>query len=260
MAMPISALSNLKANVPEFNRSHRFIVVEAESEKTIARCLTLRYDIFAHELGATLHTSKRKIDIDQFDPYCKHLAVIDTQTNEVVATTRLLDNHGTQFTNGFYSETEFNIENILRLNKRFVEVGRTCIHPEYRRGSALLMLWQGIARFVVENRIDYLFGCASIPFVNGDKYINNVMAHLRLQHFSDDSLRITPRIPLRLTMPTNPADDVILPTLLKAYLRQGALICGEPYWDAAFGVADVFVLLDSSKIDSRYNKHFIERI
>ena len=49
-------------------------------------------------------------------------------------------------------------------------------------------------------------------------------------------------------------------TLLRAYLRQGAIICGEPYWDAAFGVADVFVLLECDRITNRYTKHFIDRI
>ena len=67
-------------------------------------------------------------------------------------------------------------------------------------------------------------------------------------------------IPLRLEADQPLADDVILPTLLKAYLRQGAVICGEPYWDAGFGVADVFVLLQSDQISNRYVKHFIDRI
>jgi putative hemolysin len=122
------------------------------------------------------------------------------------------------------------------------------------------MLWQGIARFVVENKIDTLFGSCSIPISHGDKYITHVMHHLRENHFAPDNLRVQPRIPLRLGRVGPKADDVILPTLLKAYLRQGAYICGEPHWDAAFGVADVFVLLECSKISHRYTKHFIERI
>ena len=86
------------------------------------------------------------------------------------------------------------------------------------------------------------------------------MTHIRDKHFSTPECRVRPLIPLRLD-PNGPlADDVILPTLLKAYLRQGAVICGEPYWDAAFGVADVFVLLQCDQITNRYVKHFIDRI
>lgn len=253
--MPISAIAQL----PENNLNKKFSVILIDDKKTRDRCLKLRYDVFATELGANLRSIDREIDMDVYDPHCHHLAVFDNRTSEIVATTRLLDDAGSKTTGGFYSESEFNLSQILREGKRYLEIGRTCIHPEYRRGSALPMLWQGIARFIVENNIDYLFGCCSIPLSNGDKYLSHVMHHLRTNHYSPDSLRVQPRIPLRLAE-VGKADDVLLPTLLKAYLRQGADICGEPHWDAAFGVADVFVLLECSKISQRYTKHFIERI
>ena len=47
--------------------------------------------------------------------------------------------------------------------------------------------------------------------------------------------------------------------MLKGYLRQGAMICGEPYWDAEFNVADVFVLLPCEKMSSRYQRHFFQQ-
>jgi putative hemolysin len=257
MAMPISAIAQL----PETKLHHKFSVILADDNKTRERCLKLRYDIFANEMGAKLYNSDHQLDIDAFDPHCYHLAVVDNRTNEIIATTRLLDQTGSQQTGGFYSESEFNLTRIVKPGLRYLEVGRTCVHPDYRRGSALPMLWQGIARFVVENNIDYLFGCCSIPLTGGDKYITNVMHYLREYHFSPDNLRAQPRIPLRLDAThQHNADDVVLPTLLKAYLRQGAFICGEPHWDAAFGVADVFVLLECSQITQRYTKHFIDRI
>ncbi|MGD8926994.1 MAG: GNAT family N-acyltransferase [Thioalkalispiraceae bacterium] len=257
MAMPITAIAQL----PEKKYYQKFSVILVDDVKTRNRCLKLRYDVFANELGASLCNSNNELDIDVFDPHCDHLAVFDNQTNEIVATTRLLDHRASQHTDGFYSESEFNLSRILDDNLNYLEVGRTCVHPEYRRGSALPMLWQGIARFVVENRTDYLFGCCSIPLSGGDKYITNVMRYLRDSHFSPAELRVQPRVPLRLDKENQgKADDVVLPTLLKAYLRQGAYICGEPHWDAAFGVADVFVLLECSKITQRYTKHFIDRI
>jgi len=256
MAMPISAVAQLA----EKKFSHKFSVIQVDDEKTLNRCFSLRYDVFATEMGAELHNHHDEMDVDAFDPHCHHLAVFDNRTNEIVATTRLLDKAGSEITGGFYSESEFNLDQILKPELRYLEVGRTCIHPDYRRGSALPMLWQGIARFVVENKIDYLFGCCSIPLSNGDKYLNTAMQHLRAKHFSPKDLRVQPRIPLRLEQDGPKADDILLPTLLKAYLRQGATVCGEPHWDAAFGVADVFVLLECSRISQRYAKHFIDRI
>jgi len=256
MATPFNEVSQLTKSQQE----NRFSVFLADSPLQRRQCYKLRYDVFANEMGAEVRGAEPGVDKDRFDDACLHLAVYDNHTNELIATTRLLDDEGRAQTGIYYSETEFDLDNILSDGCRFMEVGRTCIHPDYRRGSALPMLWQGIARLVVENQIDYLIGCASIPLSAGDKYLAALMHHVREKHFAPESLRVRPLVPLRLEQQAPMPDDVIPPTLLKAYLRQGALICGEPYWDAAFGVADVFVLLDCDQISSRYAKHFIERI
>ncbi|MEJ2361915.1 MAG: GNAT family N-acyltransferase [Gammaproteobacteria bacterium] len=256
MATPFNEVSNITLA----EQQNRFSVFLADSHFQRHQCYKLRYDVFANEMGAEVRGTEPGIDKDRFDDACHHLAVYDNYTNELIATTRLLDNEGRARVGIFYSETEFDLSNILSDGCRFMEVGRTCIHPEYRRGSALAMLWQGIARLVVEDHIDYLIGCASIPMSAGDKYLSTLMTHIRARHYAPESLRVRPLVPLRLEQQDPMPDDIIPPTLLKAYLRQGAMICGEPYWDAAFGVADVFVLLDCDQISSRYVKRFIERL
>lgn len=256
MATPVCAINELH----QTEQPRRFRVELAATAAMRYQCYRLRYNVFANELGADVRGHIPGIDQDRFDEHCQHIAVFDNKSNSLIATTRLLDNHGRRATGKFYSETEFDLTTILEDGKSYLEVGRTCIHPDYRRGAALPMLWQGISRYVIENQIDYLFGCASIPLSSGDKYINAVMTHLRSRHFSATDRRVRPLIPLRMEADLPLADDAILPPLLKAYLRQGAVICGEPYWDAAFGVADVFVLLQCDQITNRYQKHFLDRI
>ncbi|MFO7602562.1 MAG: GNAT family N-acyltransferase [Gammaproteobacteria bacterium] len=238
---------------------NRFVVSLATAHDNIEACLRLRYQVFGLEQGAQLSSRATGLDKDIYDDYCKHIMVYDNRTHQVVATTRLMSASDTRFTNGFYSEAEFNLQNILAIPGNFMEVGRTCIHPDFRRGAVLALLWQGIARVVNLCKIDYLIGCASIPLSGGERYIASVMHHLRTHHFIPADRQVQPRVSLPKSESAD-VDDVILPTLLKGYLRQGALICGEPYWDAQFGVADVFVLLDTDKIASRYQKHFIERL
>jgi putative hemolysin len=46
------------------------------------------------------------------------------------------------------------------------------------------------------------------------------------------------------------------PPLLRAYLTLGAVICSEPSWDPDFNTADFLILLDLSKINPRYARHF----
>jgi len=248
MATPAHRVEQLQKIRPQENYS----VFLADDEQTRIQCYKLRYDIFSDELGAEVRGQEEGLDKDRFDDHCQHLVVYDNQSNELIATTRLLNNDGRAITGLFYSESEFDLSNILHPDVAFMEVGRTCIHPAYRKGAVLAMLWQGIARAVVAKKIDYLIGCASIPLSNGDKYITGIMHHIYQSHYAPESLRVRPLVPLRLNEDYPLPDDVILPTLLKGYLRQGALICGEPYWDAAFGVADVFVLLECGQITSRY--------
>jgi len=237
----------------------KFSVSIANDIKSIDECLRLRYDVFANEMGANLHSLESGLDKDHFDDHCKHLMIVEKLTDRVVATTRLLSSTDIINTGGFYSETEFEMNNILDLHGSIMEVGRTCIHKDFRRGIVLSKLWQGIAMIISLEKIDFLIGCASIPFNSGDQYINILMHHIYTNHYSSIKHRVHPLVKLSQNNDYS-AGDVIIPALLKGYLRQGAVICGEPYWDAEFGVADVFVFLDCKKITSKYSKYFIDKI
>jgi putative hemolysin len=255
--LPTSSLRSTRPAAPEGARTNRFTVSVAGSPEEIRECQRLRYEIFAREMGAQLHSTD-DLDQDRFDPFCYHLLVRDGRSGAVVATTRLLDNDGAARAGGFYSETEFDLTEIHALGGRFLEIGRTCIHQDYRRGAALPILWQGLARFTLVDDIDYLFGCASIPLDGGMSYVHGVTDFLRSHHFSPEALRVQPRVPLG-PRGSEESVDAIVPTLLKAYLRQGAVICGEPCLDAEFGVADVFVLVKREHITRRYARHFLEQ-
>lgn len=251
-------MMNLNSNLAVKQvKENRFTTAIAGKPEEVEKCLQLRYEVFANELGANLGNDVR-LDKDRFDASCKHLMVIDNSTRKVVATTRLLVDTDIIHTGCFYSETEFEISRIINMSGKFMEVGRTCVHQNYRKGAVLALLWQGISRIVFLSKINYLIGCASIPLSSGDQYINSLMQVLRNKHYSPGEQRVRPLLPLKITA-TPVSEDVIMPTLLKAYIRQGAVICGEPYLDAAFGVADVFVLMDCNKITSRYKRHFINR-
>ena len=256
--MSLHTLNTTVNEVKSISNSKRFSVRLAESRQEIEQCLRLRYRIFAQEMGARLSSNDEGLDQDRFDEFCKHLIVFDNSTGKVIATTRLLVSEDAKTSGYFYSETEFNLELILNQPGRFLEVGRTCIDPESRKGAVLAFLWQGIAEVVVKQKVDYLIGCASISLSHGDTYINSVMHILRKKYFSPNDLRVSPLVPLR-TNRQLVDESISLPALLKGYLRQGAMICGEPHWDAEFNVADVFVLLPCEKMSSRYQRHFFQK-
>jgi len=232
-------------------------VLLATTREEILQCQKLRYRIFADEMGASIKTKISGVDQDVFDPLSKHLLVRDTRNGEVVGTTRLLVDMNLEDGSRYYSETEFEMKNVLDLPGRFMEVGRTCIHPDYRNGSTIAVLWQGLARVMVLLEIDYLIGCASIPLDDGGANAMAVMERLREKYFAAPHLRVYPQkeVPEPVAATLGP---VRIPGLLKAYLRLGAVICGEPCWDPQFNVADVFILMDREQIDRRYARHFIQ--
>ena len=239
----------------QVRRRGDYVVRLAHCEQEVMECLRLRYQVFSEEMGAQLSTREPGVDRDRFDAHCKHLLVRNDVTGEVIATTRLLTDSDAGQAGSFYSETEFDLSPIKALGGRILEVGRTCIHHDYRRGAALAMLWHGIAQVVALNQIDFLIGCASVPLDDGDSYVVTVLDNLRREHMAPEPLRCTSYIPL----PQRDAavlPQAALPPLLKGYLRLGAQICSEPFWDAAFNVADVLILVDRDRITERYERHF----
>ncbi len=235
--------------------SNRKLTLEITTNETdIKQSQRLRHQIFSSK--AAIHHTDRALDVDHFDHYCFHLIVRDYRTREIVASTRILTDQMARLAGGYYSETEFQLNNILNLQGRSMEIGRTCVHPDYRDGAAITLLWKGLSRFMVLHEFEYLFGCASIGMEDGGNQARIIMDYLRDNHMSNEQLRVTPRYGLP------PLDNVLseilcLPPLLKSYLRLGAKVCSEPCWDETFNVADVFVLLNINELEPRYARRFI---
>lgn len=226
----------------------------ASTPSAVLACQRLRHQVFLEELGACPASAGHGIDADVYDAFCHHLLVRHSETGEVVASTRILMSDVAPLAGGFYSNGEFELGALQTLPGRVMEVGRTCVRHDYRNGSAIHALWTGLARIMVERRVAYMMGCASIPFTPQDTWACALIAELQANHRAPEAFTVRPRRPLppvAVTAPSRPA-----PPLLKAYLRLGAWVCGEACWDPDFGVADVLVLLDVRRIPQRYLRHF----
>jgi len=241
----------------EKNNKSGFSVRMAETVEDIKACQKLRYEVFAVEMGADLKSTIAGCDQDHFDTHCRHLMVIDEVKDKVIATTRVISNENAESAGSFYSETEFDISNIIALDKKFIEIGRTCVHVDYRTSPAINHLWQGVAKIMIGEQVDYLFGCVSIPLDDNGQYVQSLIQHLKNSNYADEKFRVEPFVKLQdSALPLQV--DIVLPSLLKRYLNIGAVVCGEPCLDAEFNVADIFILVDTKKISKRYQRHFLE--
>ena len=236
------------------HQRHSLAVGFAHSQSEILDAQRLRYRVFAGEMGANLPSRTPGVDHDIYDPHCKHLVVRDTQSGEVVGTYRILSPENARQI-GYYSENEFDLTRLQHLRSRLVEIGRSCVHPDYRTGATITLLWSGLAQYMTEQGYDYLMGCASISMADGGHAAASLYNRLS-EHLGPQEYRVFPRCPLPLAalQQDRPA---LTPPLIKGYLRAGAWICGEPAWDPDFNTADLPILMPMAKVACRYAKHYL---
>lgn len=225
----------------------------AHDDAQVRAAQRLRYQVFADELGARLHTDVPGHDIDEFDEYCDHLIVREESSGEIVGTYRMLPPGRAP---KLYSETEFDLSAVAPLRGCIVETGRSCVHPDHRTGAVVGLVWAGIARYMLLSGHSWLAGCASVALADGGTTAAGVWDVVRRKHFAPAEYGVTPLHRWDVTSVAPPARPVV-PPLLRGYLRLGAWVCGPPAHDPDFGVADFFVLLSLADVDQRYLRFFL---
>ncbi len=235
----------------------RLSVGIARCQSEIGEAQRLRYRVFARELGARLPQTDGDRDIDIFDAYCEHLIVRDEVYGRIVGTYRVLSPLRARELGRYYADTEFDLTRLRNLRNDIVEIGRSCIDAEYRGGAVISLLWSGIARYMLEHDYQYLIGCASIGMADGGHNAANIYRALG-DHMAPAEYRVFPRcrLPVEQLADQGPGE---LPPLVKAYLRAGARVCGDPAWDPDFNTADLLLMLPLAEVRSRYARHFLER-
>nr|WP_218151983.1 GNAT family N-acyltransferase [Nitrosomonas communis] len=164
-----------------------------------------------------------------------------------------------------YIEGEFDLSSLQPLREHMAELGRSCVHKDYRNGSVIKALWTALISFMAFKKLSYLIGCVSIPMnmsLSGNKRIcsgdaaASIWRQVRDQYMVSTHYQVRPRFPL----PIDCLDQTLKidpPTLLKGYLHLGAKVLGGPAWDPHFNTADLPMLLQMKDLPNRYRKHFL---
>ena len=241
------------------------------NERDIRAAQSLRYKIFVDEMGATLSPSAMalELDFDAYDKYCEHFVLLDTNivggtSEQIIGTYRILRQQVADRHNGFYSQSEFDIAELTtrHRDKKFVELGRSCVLKEYRNRRSVELLWQGIWAYAGQHQIDVMFGCASFF---GAVPAAHAHALSFLYHFAktSDEWSVGANQAIAHEMDLMPKEAIVakqvfgaLPPLIKGYLRLGASFAPEAVIDQDFNTTDVLVMLPVSQISARYIKHY----
>lgn len=248
---------------PAHTDAPRLVVAWATDAADVRAAQRLRHAVFADEMGAKLSVppgAPAGHDIDVFDDFCEHLIVrapegSDGEPGEVVGTYRVLTPTAARRVGGLYSEREFDLTRLRPYRARMVELGRSCVHADWRSGGVILALWGALAEFMARNRLETMIGCASVGMRDGGHVAASLWEQLRHTHLAPIECRVRPRLPLpveelRRDLAVEP------PPLIKGYLRCGAKLLGAPAWDPDFGTADLPLLLRIADLPARYRRHF----
>ncbi len=241
-------------------KDRALVVTWARHLDQVRQVQRLRYQVFAEEMGARLSAAVPGHDIDLFDNFCEHLMVCDQVTGEVVGTYRLLTPAQAKRAGSTYSDLEFDLTRLRSLRERMVELGRSCVHPDYRHGGVIMALWGALAEFMVRNKLDTMIGCASIPMLHNGVTSGDAAASIWHQVKQTHMAGIEFHVRARLPLPVEQFDTSLAvepPALIKGYLRLGAKVLGAPAWDPDFNTADLPMLMRIDDLPARYRKHFL---
>ncbi len=244
------------------DQSSFFTVKVAESDDELRAAQALRYDVFVRELGGggPMVDHVAGLERDRFDPFFDHMIAIDDAKGEVVGVYRLLRFERAAEAGQFYSENEYDLTPLRHSGRRLLELGRSCLHKDYRGGTAMYHLWTGLAAYVAKHEIEVLFGVASFHGTDVQT-LAQPLSLLHHSHLAPPDLRPTAQPDSAQDMNLLDASQIDrrkamlqVPALIKAYLRLGGFV-GQGAWiDHAFNTTDVCLVLDTARMNDRQRK------
>jgi putative hemolysin len=222
----------------------------------VVECQRLRYLVFNVELGEGLDSSERSgLDRDQFDFICDHLMVHDTATGKLAGTYRMQSGYRAKGNLGYYGEGIFDFGPFEKIRGEVLELGRACVHQEYRNTPVLHMLWRGIARYAGSCGARYLIGCSSLTSQDENEGASLYEA-IREKYLVEPDLRTRPKPGNECRAKDACFPPVKPPRLFRAYLDISARLCGPPAIDREFKTIDFLTLIDLERIPERVRARF----
>jgi len=242
----------------------------ARDEADLRAAQRLRYRVFVTEMGGDgpLVDHDAGLEADSFDPFFEHLVLCDRnrpKEDEVVGVYRLLSSEAAERAGRFYSAEEYDLTALIGSGRRLLELGRSCVHPDYRGGMAMYHLWNGLSHYVAEHEVEVLFGVASFPGRDVDA-LAGPLSNLYHNHLAPDDLRVqaigTAARPMNLLPPESVDKRLAMvktPSLIKAYLRIGGFVGDGAWIDHAFNTTDVCLILDTKRMTDQQRRMYADR-
>lgn len=234
-------------------RKGRYEVLTATTGSDIREAQRLRWLCF---LGRSAKDDQPEaLDVDDYDSRCDHVVIRDSDSGVMVACFRMLTLESGAEIGDSYSARYYNLSRLRDFPGRMVELGRFCIHPEWRDPDILRLAWGALAQHVDARQVDLLFGCSSFIGTDTAGYAD-AFAMLRERHLAPK--RWLPRVKapnvfrfaraLRLKRPDHRAAMAAMPPLLRSYLAMGGWVSDHAVMDRQLNTMHVFTGLEVRSI------------
>tara|TARA_B100001093_G_scaffold449925_1_gene456395 strand:- start:557 stop:1366 length:810 start_codon:yes stop_codon:yes gene_type:complete len=248
-----------------------FVIKLADTKSELKKAQALRYSVFYKEKKAKPTFPKKimRLDYDKIDKFADHLIVIDKNRrgikNKIVGTYRLIRGDIALHFGGFYTSSEFDLTNILNLynHAQILELGRSCVHKDYRNGIIMKLLWGAISEYIKLYDINILLGCASFPGIDILRF-SKELSYLKSNFSLPDEMSVQSLVkinyPIYNKKNTRESDlrtFAKLPPLIKGYLRVGGRISDSLFVDYDFNTIDLCIIVQTENIDEKYKKKFL---
>lgn len=237
----------------------------ANSEQDLLRSQQLRYQVFFEEMGAEPSPEVRaqKRDFDEYDEFCDHLLIEDTNADKIVGSYRILRRSQLPAHLNFYTSKEFNLSKTLQYFKgEVMELGRACVDESYRDRATIQLLWRAIGEYSAKYNIELMFGCGSFSGANHKDHAA-ALSYLYHNHLAPEEFRPTAAAehfkPINLLSPDSfdmKRTLASLPPLIKGYLRLGGFIGDGAYEDHESNTTDVCIVLRMETLSQKYFDKF----
>lgn len=254
--------------------SNRYSVRLAKGAEEIASAQRLRYRVFVEEMGADPdpEDAKVRLERDRFDDQFDHLILIDNDRktedplDHVIGVYRLLRGDVARQGLGFYGQDEYDLSKLVQTPRKTMELGRSCVHADYRGGIAMHLLWSALGAYVTQHDIEIMFGVASFHGSEIDP-LAEPLSYLYHKHLAPDDLRVRTLDKHFVEMNRMPAEEVsrtramkATPALIKAYIRLGGFVGDGAYVDTNFNTVDVCLVMDTARMQSRYRDYYSKQV
>ena len=248
----------------------RFEVRFAETSAEVQKTQELRYRVFIQEMGGQSCSRKGEalLEKDDFDEYCKHLILIDHKKKtkklceKIVGVMRLILGSDAKLRLGFCSSREYDLDSLISSGKKCLEIGRTCIDKSYRNSLALHYMWKSLGSYTKENNVLIMFGLASFPG-NDVMKISMALSFINEKYLAPSKIRPRALKSGYTDMGIVPKDKIDkvealkqMPSLLKGYLRLGAVVGEGAFIDKILNTIDVCIVIDLDKMLDKYKDYY----